>query len=148
MELRSPHLQRLYRDWHAWRGARPFPSRADVDPLALPYMTGNLTLVDVFYNPQRFFYRLHASTSAERIGFDLTGKFLDSLPDQNLRGTVKGTLLSVLKSRAPHLVSHYNRSVAGDVTGDLEVLVLPFSTDGHAIDMIAYGTHFDVHKDC
>jgi hypothetical protein len=144
MELRSPHLQRLYRDWQSWRGTRQFPSRADLDPAALHYVLGNLTVVDVFYNPTRFFYRAHATSSAERAGFDLTGKFLDALPDETLRATIRDNLLPVLKKRAPHLVSYYGRPVSGLMTGDLEVLVLPFSSNGQTIDMIAYGTHFDL----
>ena len=70
---------------------------------------------------------------------------MDALPDENLRGTIQGTLLTVLKTRTPYLVS-YDGHVAGIMTGDLEVLVLPFSSDGQAIDLIAYGTHFDIRK--
>jgi hypothetical protein len=71
---------------------------------------------------------------------------LDSLPNEHLRGTIKGSLNQVLKKRAPHLVCHYNREVEGLMTGDLEVLVLPFSSNGQTIDMIAYGTHFDLQE--
>jgi hypothetical protein len=147
MDLRSPNLQRLYRDWHAWRGARLLPSPADLDPASLPYIQGNLTIVKIFHNPQRFYYRIHATTSVERIGFDLTGKFLESLPDENLRRSIMETLLTVLKKRAPHLVCYYDRPVAGLRTGDLEVLGLPFSSNGQTIDVIAYGTHFDLQQD-
>ncbi len=146
MELKSSELQQLFREWESSRGTRLFPSGADIEPLSMRYILEDLTVVDVFYDPLRFFYRIHASASAERIGFDLTGKFLDDLPDANLRATMQGTLLTVLQKRAPHLISYSNRPVAGAVTGDLEVLALPFSSDGQTIDMIAYGTHFNVHK--
>jgi hypothetical protein len=145
VDLRSPVLQRLYRDWDAWRGARPFPSRADIDPLALRYILGNFTVTDVFYDPLRFYFRVHATASAERIGFDLTGKFLHELPDEGVRRIMHGSLLTTLEKRAPHRVFH-ERTVATKVTGDLEVLVLPFSSDGQVIDMLAYGTHFDMPK--
>lgn len=145
--LRSPSLQRLYEDWSAWRGKRALPSSADLKPASLPYMHGNLTVIQVSYNPTRFFYRLHAPTSAERAGFDLTGKFLDMLPHEGLRETIKESLRGALSKRAPHLVSYYGRPVAGLKMGDLEVLVLPFSSDGQTIDVIAYGTHFDLQKD-
>jgi hypothetical protein len=145
MELRSPRLQRLHADWNAWRRGRAFPSRADFDARAVPYMQGHLTVIDVLHNPTRFFYRIHAAASAAHAGFDLTGKLLDSLPDENLRGRIKQTLFSALKKRAPHLVSYYGRPATELKTGDLEVLALPFSSDGQTIDMIVYGTHFDLH---
>jgi hypothetical protein len=145
--LRSPSLQRLYEDWSAWRGKRAFPSPADLESASLPYMQGSLSVIKVSYSPTRFFYRMHAPTSAERSGFDLTGKFLDVLPHEGLRRTIKESLLAVLSKRAPHLLSYYDRPVAGLKTGDLEVLALPFSSDGQTIDLIVYGTHFDLQTD-
>jgi hypothetical protein len=144
MDMRSPGLERLYRDWHAWRGSRAFPAPADLKPASLPYVADNLTVIQVFHNPTRFFYRSHADSSAERAGFDLTGKFLDALPNEALRATIKSSLMTALSKRAPHLVCYYDRPVSGLGIGNLEVLVLPFSSNGHTIDVIAYGTDFDI----
>jgi hypothetical protein len=146
MDLRSPGLRRLYSDWHAWRGSRAFPTPADLKPGALPYMQDNLTVIQVFHNPTRFFYRSHASSSAARAGINLTGKFLDALPNEALRATIKDSLLTALNKRAPHLVCYYDRPVTGLTIGNLEVLVLPFSSNGHTIDVIAYGTDFDIQS--
>jgi hypothetical protein len=146
MDLRSPKLQRLYEDWHAWRGKRAFPTRADLERADTAYLNGEITIVDVFYNPTRFFYRKHAPESADRAGYDLTGKFLEAMPNEKLRASIRDSLQGALRKRSPHLVSYYNRPVAGLRTGDLEVLVLPFSSDGQTIDMLAYGTHFDLEQ--
>lgn len=147
MELWSPRLQRFYEDWEAWRRGRPFPSRKDFDAVPLLYMQGHVTVVDVFYNPTRFFFRLHARASAEHLGIDLTGKFLESVREGHLRARMQQTLLTTLRKRAPHAVSYFGRPAEDFRTGDLEVLSLPFSSDGQTIDMIAYGTHFDLHKE-
>lgn len=141
MDVKSPSLQQLYRDWERWRGARRFPSRANIDPLALRYILGDLSLVEVHREPLRFFYRIHATASTERMGFDLTGKFLDQCADDTRREIVNGGLTACLESRKP--LSAYNeRTMASRVAGHLEVLILPFSSDGENIDLIAIGTNF------
>lgn len=143
MEAKSPTLQRLYRDWEDWRGPRRFPTRDDIDPVKLRYILGNLSLVDVFYDPLRFFFRVHGTESVERAGRDLTGKFLDELPNASLRNIIHTNLARTIEKRAPLSVFH-ERLVATRVFGYLEVLVLPFSSDQEMIDTLAIGAHFDV----
>ncbi len=145
MDLKSEALRCLYRDWERWRGARLFPDRFDIDPLELRYILGNLSLTDVFYDPLRFFYRIHATSSAERLGFDLTHKSLDALPDQSVREILRQGLTQALEARAPILRSQ-ERVMATKEFGFIEALILPFSRDGRTIDMLATGTHFDVPK--
>ncbi len=140
MQLNTPALRQLYEDWNCWRGERKFPAREDLDPLQLKYMLGNLWVFAVSYNPLRFLVRIHASARAERMGFDLTGKSLDELPDDEYREYMRANLIEVLKRRAPYseIVDPANLVKA---FGRVEVLVLPFSSDGQTIDMLAAGTH-------
>jgi len=145
LELRSEILRHLCADWERWRGARLFPDRSDIDPLELRYILGNLSLTDVSYDPLRFFFRIHATASAERLGFDLTGKFLDAFPDQVVRETLREGLTDAVHHRAPLCLAR-ERVMATREFGYIEALILPFSRDGQRVDMLATGTHFHVPK--
>lgn len=140
MQLTSPHLRQLYDDWTRWRGTRPFPKRDDLDPLGLKYILDNLSVVDVSYNPLRFHFRVHASARVEQFGFDLTGKNLDLLPDDEYRQLMRLHLTEALKRRAPVTVTVEGVKTA-QFFGRLEVLILPFSSNGQTIDLLAVGTH-------
>jgi hypothetical protein len=91
----------------------------------------------------RFHFRIHSTESVERVGFNLTGKTLDALPNVALRDIMHNNLVRTIEKRAPLSIFH-ERLVATRVFGYLEVLVLPFSSDQEVIDTLAIGTHFDV----
>lgn len=145
MEPKSEALQHLYRDWERWRGTRAFPDRSNIDPLELRYILGNLSLIDVHYDPLRFFYRIHATSSAERLGYDLTGKSLEAFPDPAVRKILWQGHAEALDQRAP-LCFARERVMATKEFGYIEALVLPFSRDGRVIDLLATGTYFHVPK--
>jgi hypothetical protein len=55
LRIEHPKLQQLFDYWAAKRGERKMPSRADIDPLELSFIIGNLILVDVIVgNPLGF----------------------------------------------------------------------------------------------
>lgn len=145
MDLKSPSLQRLYSDWERWRGTRAFPSRTDFDPLDLRYVLGSISLTDVRYHPVRFHYRIHASASSGRLGFDLTGKDLDALPHSTYQAYIREHFLETIINRAPALRLR-ERVLANKEFWFVEAIVLPFSSDGQTIDMLMTGTRFDVPK--
>ena len=145
MELKSPSLQRLYEDWTRWRGARAFPARGDFDPLNLKYVLGNLSITEVFYDPVRFIYRIHGSASSGRLGFDLTGKSLDALPQPTYQAFIREHFLETIINRKPSAKLR-ERVLANNDQWFLEAIVLPFSSDGQTIDMLMTGTKFDVPK--
>lgn len=85
-EVRDSRLQRLYAYWRERHvGTRP-PGRADLDPLDFPYAVGFVTLVDVEHEPLRFRFRLVASPVTRHLGYELTGKYLDEVPEPAMRG--------------------------------------------------------------
>lgn len=133
-EPQASSLLRLYQDWNIWRRGRELPARPDFDPCDLKYVLGNLSLVDVLYDPIRFRYRLYASNVAEKIGRDLTGKFLEEFPDKRQATVAREHYLEVLKARTPvakiyHLVTDLHE-------WNCEILVLPLSNAGADIDMM------------
>jgi len=138
LELKTPMLRQLYEDWDERRRGREMPARADFDPLDLKYCIGNLSLIDVAGDPPRFRFRIHASTVAGVMGFDLTGKNLDAMPDMEYRRMVADHYNEVLAVRGP-VAKCRNRQMTDQHIWNCEVLVLPLSADGKTIDMLMSG---------
>jgi hypothetical protein len=136
--MRAPVLHQLHRDWDSRRRGRDFPSRADFDPLEMKYIIGSLTLVDVLHEPLRFRYRIHASNTSERVGIDMTGKFLDAMPDHIFRQLIRDHFTEVVKRRTPVLGHRVHHSTDSRVLND-EALVLPLSSDGQTVNMLMVG---------
>jgi hypothetical protein len=138
LELKTPMLRQLYQDWDVRRRGREMPARADFDPLDLKYCIGKLSLVDVARDPLRFHFRIHASNVAQGMGFDLTGKSLDAMPDAEYRRLVTDHYVEVLETRLP-VAKYRNRLMTDRHIWHCEVLVLPLSADGKTIDMLMSG---------
>src|SRR5690348_15860588 len=79
--LTNVALKRLHDEWRSRCRGRNFPARADFDPAEMGYILGNLSLVEVRRHPLRFFFRVHASNVATRLGFDMSPKLLDECHD-------------------------------------------------------------------
>ena len=61
--ITAPQLRQLYSYWSERRGTRRYPRRADLDPIGLRFILGNVILVDVIGGePPRFRIRLHGRT--------------------------------------------------------------------------------------
>lgn len=135
IRLQAKQLQRLYQDWNDRRRGREFPSRADFDPCDLAYVLGYLSLLDVLRNPVRFRYRLHASITGTRIGVDMTGKFVDEIPDRAHAKLANEHCLEVLDLRMSVVKRRCHQATDHRVWNN-EILVLPLSNTGSDIDML------------
>jgi len=138
LNITSRRLKRLLSDWEGRRRGREFPSRADFDPLDLIYIMGNLSLLDVSYNPLRFHYRIHGSNLSQRMGKDMTNKSVDEISAPKHAQQVRKQLTGVIENRAPASYSGESEYQAVYVPRDVELLLLPLAADGTAIDMIMY----------
>ncbi|CAN0205482.1 MAG: PAS domain-containing protein [Thalassobaculaceae bacterium] len=72
-----PKAVRLLDAWNAWRGERPLPDRADVDPIDIPDLLPNLILLDVEDDDFRF--RLVGEQIASRYGGRLKGRLISEV---------------------------------------------------------------------
>src|SRR5256885_16666608 len=59
--------------WLARRGGRRFPRRADIEPTEIPHLLSGIVLLDVYYDPLDFEYRLIGGEVQKRSG-NLKGK--------------------------------------------------------------------------
>jgi hypothetical protein len=139
-DLRHPNLVRLYRHWDEMRRGRAMPSRADVDPLKLPELLGNLLLIDVLREPLRFRYRLIGSKLTERIKRDMTGKYFDDVPEPLYRERLHSWHGGVVEEKVPRAGITARRLL--DRWEPYEILTLPLSADGTNVDMTLTGLYY------
>jgi len=146
LTITAPKLRQLYAYWAEKRAGRPYPMRADLDPIGLRFILGNLILVDVIGalggGEPRFRIRLHGTNLAARHGYELTGKMLDELPVGEQRDLARQSFSQVVATGAP-LHAHRDRVLDGR-NQRYETIILPLSSDGAAIDMLLVGL---IHSD-
>jgi len=135
LDLHSPLLRRLYEDWDRRRNGRAFPARSDFDVLDLGYIIGNVSLLDVRYDPLRFRYRLHGTNIAQRAGVDLTGKNVEDVPDIAWRAGLLKHFRAVIEQRRPVAIT-FRRAWTDHRFWNCESLALPLSREGNTIDML------------
>ena len=139
-DLRHPNLVRLYRHWDEVRRRRAMPSRADVDPLSLPELLGNLILIDVLREPLRFRYRLIGSHLTARVKRDMTGKFFDDVPEPLYRQRLYDWHGGCVEEKAPRAGVTARRLL--DRWEPYEILTLPLSSNGADVDMTLTGLYY------
>lgn len=133
--IKSITLQRLLQDWEQRRHGRDFPTRSDFDPLDLKYVLGDLSLIDVLHDPLRFRIRLHGTNVVDRGGVDLTGKFIDEMPDERRRANMTRHWRQVIADRRPSVIA-FEDEYSDQRRWNCEILLLPLSSDGTTIDML------------
>jgi hypothetical protein len=142
LTIKHPKLQQLFDYWESKRGQRKMPSRADIDPLGMGFIIGNLILVDVIAGtPFGFRIRLHGTTLTERVGYELTGKMLDELPQAEFRELSRLSFTKVSNTGKP-LCARRDRVLDGRALR-YETLILPLSGDDAQVDMLLCGLVYD-----
>lgn len=116
------------------------PSRGHIDPVGFAFALGNVILVDVRHDPLRFRFRLHGSKLLQEVGYDLTGRMLDELPDTAYRQLTETSFTAVVRSAEPF---HAQRDLVMDGRRrTYETLILPLSADGAQVDMLLVGLFY------
>jgi hypothetical protein len=135
--IRDPKLRRFHRYWLEKRGERRMPARRDIDPLDFPYLLGNLMLIDVLADPQRFRVRLHSANVVARMQYDMTGKLLDEVPRPEWRAYIIERCRGLVEAGEPLLLT--NDLWLDGRTSHYEALWLPLSEDGVRVTMLVCG---------
>ncbi|WP_162914860.1 PAS domain-containing protein [Desertibaculum subflavum] len=141
-DIETPYLRRLFAYWQDKRRGQDFPSRRDLDPREFAFALGHVLLIDVLERPQRFRFRLHGSVLSFRARYDMTGRMVDELPDEENRAVLLQRCRDLVRTRRP-CFARSQRTVDGTAYG-YEVVWLPLSSDGEQIDMLLGGlAYFD-----
>jgi len=134
LELNDARLRRLLDYWHGKRGDRPFPTKAEIDPVEFRYILGYVTLVDVEQAPRRCRFRLDGSILVELSGTDYTGRYLDELPGAEYVAFIKETYDRVVDSGEPH---RYRKDGLFDQQQfSEETIILPIGDTPPKVDML------------
>jgi hypothetical protein len=122
--------------WSRLRGDRRFPSRADVEPMDIPHLLGGIVLLDVFYDPLDFEYRLIGDTIVTRLG-SLKGKRVRDAALVNSTSSAYANYCQVIASGAPQFLEGI---AIGAYRQGQPVLMsrvhCPLSSDGETINKI------------
>ncbi|WP_374301712.1 PAS domain-containing protein [Ferrovibrio sp.] len=108
--LPSGPLAELHAYWQSKRAGRPWPSRADIDPLDIPLLLKYLLLIEVErLEPMRIRFRLVGTNFRQFYGRDLTGLTRDETelkngPEQGL-AAMMADWREVLQRGAPRWAS-------------------------------------------
>jgi hypothetical protein len=125
--LRSPILKQLHTYWEGKRGARPAPTRAEIDPAEIVRLLPHVFLIDAVGVPPCFRYRLVGTGVVELTGRDLTGHFVDD----NLAPAKFAALVepyeTVIRQASP--VAKHGRTIWIEKreAQEVEVLLLPIA---------------------
>lgn len=126
--------RRLYAYWLEKQGDRRFPGRQDIDPRDFAYALGWVSLIDCLDDPPRYRYRLVSTNLTAQLGYEMTGRCTDEMPETGVRDYVEWLYGTVARSGEPR----YERgSVALDGRAwTHETLALPLSQDQSRVDML------------
>jgi hypothetical protein len=129
--VNSERIRRLCAYWDARRNGRLMPSRTDIDPAEMRDLLPNIVMVDI-ETPFRARYRLVGTKVVEFNRFDFTGRYMDELRwDED--GRYSRAYRKVVAEKVP-LFGIDAWPLAGAMTGRSEVVILPLSSDGDAVD--------------
>lgn len=139
----SEKLRPLFLYWIAARGEKLMPSRADIDPVDMPWkLLPHIVLVDVLMSPRRFRYRVMGTEITTMLGLDWTGRFVDELPKAG--NSVHEQYAKAVKDGAPAVFvddsKMYDSSLMQHKLVRYERLLLPLSEDGSEISMLLGAT--------
>ncbi len=95
---------------------------------------GRVSLIDVLEGPRRFHYRLVSTRVTEHLGYEMTGKLLDDMPESEMRAYAERFYAATLARRLP--LYHRDEALLDGRRWSHESLALPPSSDGQAIDRL------------
>ncbi|HEV8389471.1 MAG TPA: PAS domain-containing protein [Dongiaceae bacterium] len=139
-------LRKLHQYWTSQRGDRAMPARGDLDPVDLKTLLPLLILIDVVPDPRRYVYRLVGTREVEMRGGDPTGKPVEEAYYGESAEDTTYYLDRVVRTRQPVLYRGTYQPLSTRTQRE-DVLFLPLSKDGEAVNMILVLGHTDWVKE-
>lgn len=134
----SERHKQLYQYWLKLRGDKDLPSRADFNPMAVPEVLPMIMMFGVEGPPYRFKGRIAGAQVVDVSGINCTGSYVDEFP--YTQGVVE-RLTQLLHDKKPYYVET-ELNWAQKQYKLYSSLVLPFSSDGEAVDIIISSHHY------
>lgn len=124
-EQLRPSLRQVFSYWESLkRGENEMPFWDDVKLPALPDLIGELMLIDVFANPERFRFSFVGAELCRWSQEPLTGKFADEIQPRTPFDYLRSQCSATVEGRRPTFLHH-----RGEV-GAFSRLLLPMWGDG------------------
>ncbi|MEP0709824.1 PAS domain-containing protein [Parvibaculum sp.] len=146
-EFGDSRLAKLFAYWRGKRGNHRAPPRRNIKPMEIPALLPIVHLIDVHEDPLAFRHRLVGAELVERLGRDVTGKWVD----EEIYGCMAPQIFDGLAAVAWE-VRPYRRLARLDWFARpwlaMESLEMPLLGDDGRVSMILRGaSHFTVGAD-
>lgn len=147
LNICSPRIRRFWDYWNAKRGARPMPSRRDIEPTEIPDLLPYIVLTEVLQEAPFLRYRLVGTKQVAVRGHDPTGEPVRGHYIGHHEGDYEDEVLLNYRIviEGKRFVYDY-RSTLGPPRDDgsfgrqpvreIGTLLLPLSSDGSSVDMV------------
>lgn len=140
-QIRSDKLRRMHAYWVRIKGDKAMPARADFDPVDIPDLLANISLMDLSFEPFRATAKVVGTAIVEFLGRDHTGKSIEEGLEPALASEAMAQYRDVVDARQPVLVASMAR-VRDREHFEVERLLLPLSDDGETVNMCITCTEF------
>lgn len=142
-------LKRLLQYWSERRAAQRFPRRQDIDPVDFSYMLSRIALAEVHEaavlpaapddpgTKRRYRFRVVGSWWRDITGLEMTGRWVEDLPDQRMIDITVNFYEKMIAQRQPLFASR--DAWIDEKRLNYQIMVLPLSEDGQRISMIMTG---------
>jgi hypothetical protein len=133
----DPRLKALLDYWRGKCSPGQLPARADIDPLELRGLLGNINLIEVVQqadSSRRFRYRLFGTEFVFYHGGDLTGQWVDEIGNPVYRQQLVGLYEHVVATGATPMLSY--DYILDSRRHRFQAVILPLASNGREIDMI------------
>ena len=142
--ISDPNVRQFLELWcAAHRDGRP-PGKEFLDPLRLRFLLGSISLLEVQKQPLRFRYRLVGTDIVQRLGMELTGKWLNDHPDKSLVPFLLEGAAMVYREGKPGYCRAQTRTLGEDWL--LELVAVPLLGPDGEIGYIGAGQTFPPGK--
>ncbi len=132
----SPGVHALHGYWLRLRGTRRFPARAEIDLAAIAQLAPGLILLEVFYDPLDFEYRIIGDDIASRLG-NVKGRRVRHAALVNVGASAYANYCAVVESGRPQFLEGLAATAFPDERPRwLSRVHCPLSADGQRIDHI------------
>ncbi|HWK47135.1 MAG TPA: PAS domain-containing protein [Stellaceae bacterium] len=136
----DPRLVEADRYWRSKCAGREMPRRADIDPTEIRGLLPHLMLLDIDASG-RPKYRLIGTEVEQRIGYAVTGRYVDEIVPEKYGQYLRGLYDKLLSTRRPIFSNSVYGPSNSAVTPEFYLLrtsryMAPLSSDGTVIDMV------------